>query len=115
MHVSGTYHDLLTFFPKLSVPTPAVYCGLTLLAAFRIFTCMRFHLLGCKHIQLDEPLFLRKVKETLDYGIDHASKCIEDLGDEVTKTIHICCGYPSYLVSHAHTHTYQIHYQVNEI
>ncbi|XP_038058304.1 5-methyltetrahydropteroyltriglutamate--homocysteine methyltransferase-like [Patiria miniata] len=52
---------------------------------------------GCRHIQLDEPLFVREVERCLDFGIDHASRCIEGLGNEVTKTIHLCCGYPNYL------------------
>ncbi|XP_033639156.1 5-methyltetrahydropteroyltriglutamate--homocysteine methyltransferase-like [Asterias rubens] len=51
---------------------------------------------GCKHIQLDEPVFMRDVTKCLDYGIEHASKCIDGLGNDVTKTIHLCCGYPQY-------------------
>ena len=54
---------------------------------------------GCKHIQLDEPVFMRDVTKCLDYGIEHASKCIDGLGNDVTKTIHLCCGYPQYYVS----------------
>ncbi|XP_022102489.1 uncharacterized protein LOC110985638 [Acanthaster planci] len=52
---------------------------------------------GCKYIQLDEPVFMREVKRSLDFGIDHASRCIEGLGNEVTKAIHLCCGYPNHL------------------
>jgi 5-methyltetrahydropteroyltriglutamate--homocysteine methyltransferase len=50
---------------------------------------------GCRHIQIDEPLFARKAAEALDYGIDNFNLCFDGLDDTVTKTIHICCGYPN--------------------
>ena len=34
---------------------------------------------GCKYIQIDEPLFARKPKEALDYGIDNLAKCFDGL------------------------------------
>ncbi|XP_071950431.1 5-methyltetrahydropteroyltriglutamate--homocysteine methyltransferase-like [Antedon mediterranea] len=52
---------------------------------------------GCKCIQIDEPLFARKPSQALEYGISHAALCFEDVGSDVTKIIHICCGYPQYL------------------
>ncbi|XP_030850694.1 uncharacterized protein LOC115918019 [Strongylocentrotus purpuratus] len=52
---------------------------------------------GCRHIQLDEPVMVRDPDVALDYGIDHASQCFDGVGTDVTKTVHLCCGYPLYL------------------
>ncbi|MBT6136591.1 MAG: cobalamin-independent methionine synthase II family protein [Rhodospirillaceae bacterium] len=52
---------------------------------------------GCRHIQVDEPLFARKPGETLAFGIDNLNLCFQGVGDGVTKTVHVCCGYPSRL------------------
>ncbi|XP_033103865.1 5-methyltetrahydropteroyltriglutamate--homocysteine methyltransferase-like [Anneissia japonica] len=52
---------------------------------------------GCKHIQIDEPLFARIPARAIDYGIRHAASCFQDVGSDVTKIIHICCGYPDRL------------------
>lgn len=52
---------------------------------------------GCRHVQVDEPLFARKPAETLAYGIDNLNRCFAGLGADVTKAVHICCGYPSHL------------------
>ncbi len=52
---------------------------------------------GCRHIQVDEPLFARKVEVALDYGFGNLSRCFDGIGDEVTRTVHICCGYPDRL------------------
>ncbi len=49
---------------------------------------------GCVHIQIDEPLFARKVPEALDYGFDHLEMCFEGAPDSVVRTVHMCCGYP---------------------
>jgi len=50
---------------------------------------------GCKYIQIDEPLFARKPKEALDYGINNLEKCFEGIEDkDIDKITHICCGYP---------------------
>ncbi len=53
---------------------------------------------GCKHIQLDEPLFAREPTKALDYGMDCAVKCFKDVGPDVAKYTHLCRGYPNYLV-----------------
>ncbi|XP_077866511.1 LOW QUALITY PROTEIN: 5-methyltetrahydropteroyltriglutamate--homocysteine methyltransferase-like [Saccoglossus kowalevskii] len=55
---------------------------------------------GCRHIQLDEPVFARLPDIALDYGIEHAARCFDGISLEVEKTIHICCGYPCYLDHH---------------
>ena len=50
---------------------------------------------GCKYIQVDEPLFARKPKEAIDYGIDNLAKCFDGLENtKIEKITHICCGYP---------------------
>lgn len=52
---------------------------------------------GCRHIQIDEPLFARKPREALDYGLAHIDRCWQGVPAHVTKVMHICCGYPNHL------------------
>ena len=53
---------------------------------------------GCKYIQVDEPLFARKPKNALSFGIENLEKCFEGINkDDVEKITHICCGYPDKL------------------
>ncbi|XP_035684785.1 5-methyltetrahydropteroyltriglutamate--homocysteine methyltransferase-like isoform X2 [Branchiostoma floridae] len=52
---------------------------------------------GCKYIQIDEPVMMRNPEIAEDYGIEHVTRCFEGLPLDVTKTVHACCGYPSYL------------------
>jgi 5-methyltetrahydropteroyltriglutamate--homocysteine methyltransferase len=52
---------------------------------------------GCKVIQVDEPLFARKPREALAYGLDHIERCWQGVPESVVKTLHICCGYPNRL------------------
>ena len=53
---------------------------------------------GCKYIQVDEPLFARKPKEAIEYGIINLEKCFYGIKNtEVEKITHICCGYPNKL------------------
>ena len=52
---------------------------------------------GCKYIQVDEPLFARKVEQALDYGIECLDRCFDGVPDEVTRVMHMCCGYPGHL------------------
>ncbi len=52
---------------------------------------------GCRHIQIDEPLFARKPDEALAYGIENLERCWHGVPAGVTKTAHMCCGYPNYL------------------
>ena len=50
---------------------------------------------GCQYIQVDEPLFARKPKEAINYGIDNLAKCFDGLENtKIEKITHICCGYP---------------------
>ena len=55
--------------------------------------------MGCKNIQIDEPLFARKPERALDWGIDLLDSIIKDI-DDIFFTVHICCGYPQYLDQH---------------
>ena len=53
---------------------------------------------GCKYIQVDEPLFARKPKEAIEYGIENLEKCFDSISNsDVEKITHICCGYPDKL------------------
>lgn len=52
---------------------------------------------GCKHIQVDEPLFARKPAETLAYGVDALERCFDGVPADVSRIVHMCCGYPNHL------------------
>lgn len=52
---------------------------------------------GCTVIQVDEPLFARKVEGALSYGIETLERCFAGIPDNVTRAMHMCCGYPNYL------------------
>ncbi len=52
---------------------------------------------GCRYIQVDEPLFVRQVDAALDYGIEALERCFDGIGDDVTRVMHMCCGYPGHL------------------
>lgn len=52
---------------------------------------------GCRYIQIDEPLFARKPEAALDYGLANIDRCWEGVPDDVTKVMHMCCGYPNAL------------------
>lgn len=52
---------------------------------------------GAKVIQIDEPLFARKVDDALAFGTETLARCFAGTPGEVTRAVHICCGYPNYL------------------
>ena len=52
---------------------------------------------GCRHIQIDEPIFARKPDQALAYGIDTLKRCFDGVPDSVTRVMHMCCGYPNHL------------------
>ncbi len=54
---------------------------------------------GCKYIQIDEPLFARKPKEAINFGIEHLERCFHGSDKNIEKITHICCGYPDKLDS----------------
>lgn len=49
---------------------------------------------GCLWIQIDEPIFARKVDLALDYGIESLERCFHNVPAQVNRSVHICCGYP---------------------
>ena len=52
---------------------------------------------GCKYIQIDEPIFARKPDEALTYGLGTLARCFEGVPEDVTRVVHMCCGYPNKL------------------
>merc|ERR1719219_51749 len=52
---------------------------------------------GCQYIQLDEPVMMRYTDKALAFGLDNLAKCFAGLPGDVTKVIHLCCGYPDKL------------------
>ena len=52
---------------------------------------------GCRHIQVDEPLFARLPDQALEFGIENLERCFHGVPDGVTRTMHMCCGYPDML------------------
>ncbi len=52
---------------------------------------------GCRHIQVDEPLFARMPDEALDFGFENLERCFHGVPGIVTRTVHMCCGYPDRL------------------
>jgi 5-methyltetrahydropteroyltriglutamate--homocysteine methyltransferase len=49
---------------------------------------------GCRVIQVDEPCFARYPDKALDYGFDLLESIFAGLPETVTRTVHMCCGYP---------------------
>ena len=54
---------------------------------------------GCIYIQVDEPVFDRKPNEALAYGFEDLERTYDGLPSEVTRVVHMCCGYPNSLDS----------------
>jgi len=52
---------------------------------------------GCQYIQVDEPLFARKVDDALDFGMEGLERCFHGVPKSVTRIVHMCCGYPDHL------------------
>ncbi|MDR3529650.1 MAG: hypothetical protein P4L90_03690 [Rhodopila sp.] len=47
---------------------------------------------GCKHIQIDEPLFTLSDEQEVDAAVDAINVAIEDLPDDIHVSMHICQG-----------------------
>ena len=47
-----------------------------------------------RHIQVDEPIFARKPKDALSFGIEALDRVFHGVLDNVVRTVHMCCGYP---------------------
>ena len=52
---------------------------------------------GCRYIQVDEPLFARKPKEAIAFGVENLERSFHGIPDEVVRVMHMCCGYPDQL------------------
>jgi 5-methyltetrahydropteroyltriglutamate--homocysteine methyltransferase len=70
--------------------------------AFDLATALNYEIralvdAGCKYIQVDEPLFVRKVDAALDYGTECLDRCFDGVPDDVTRVMHMCCGYPGHV------------------
>ena len=52
---------------------------------------------GCRHIQIDEPVFARRVPDALAFGFEHLERCFHGAPEGVVLTLHMCCGYPNRL------------------
>ncbi|NND03488.1 MAG: 5-methyltetrahydropteroyltriglutamate--homocysteine methyltransferase, partial [Acidimicrobiia bacterium] len=52
---------------------------------------------GCTQIQVDEPVMARYPQVATEWGIELLAEVFAGLPDEVTRTVHICCGYPDRL------------------
>ena len=52
---------------------------------------------GCKHIQVDEPVFARQPDNALDYGFENLERAFHGAPKDVIRTVHMCCGYPDRL------------------
>ncbi|MGI9494265.1 MAG: cobalamin-independent methionine synthase II family protein [Geminicoccaceae bacterium] len=52
---------------------------------------------GCPIIQVDEPVFARKLDQALTFGLEHLDRCFHKLPANVERVVHICCGYPDRL------------------
>ena len=52
---------------------------------------------GCQYIQIDEPLFVRKVDDALAFGIECLDRCFDGVPEDVTRVMHMCCGYPGHV------------------
>jgi len=53
---------------------------------------------GCKHVQVDEPCFVRQSKKALSWGIKMLERCFDGVdGERCERAMHMCCGYPRHL------------------
>ena len=52
---------------------------------------------GCRYIQVDEPLFARQVDDASSFGMEGIERCFYGVPRDVTKIMHMCCGYPDHL------------------
>ncbi|MDH3630565.1 MAG: cobalamin-independent methionine synthase II family protein [Gammaproteobacteria bacterium] len=52
---------------------------------------------GCQYIQVDEPLFVRKVDDALAFGTECLDRCFDGVPEHVTRVMHMCCGYPGHI------------------
>jgi 5-methyltetrahydropteroyltriglutamate--homocysteine methyltransferase len=95
---------------KITVPGPLsiidttanVYYRSERKLAFDLAAALNFEIralaaAGCQYIQIDEPLFVRKVDDALDFGVECLDRCFEGVPNHVTRVMHMCCGYPGHI------------------
>ena len=95
---------------KLTVPGPTTIMDTTAnlhyeddkALAFDLADALNFEIralaeAGCTFIQVDEPLFARNVERALAYGVECLERCFHGVPDNVTRVMHMCCGYPEHL------------------
>jgi 5-methyltetrahydropteroyltriglutamate--homocysteine methyltransferase len=49
---------------------------------------------GCPMVQVDEPVFARRVEDALAFGAEHLERCFHKVPPSTERIVHICCGYP---------------------
>jgi 5-methyltetrahydropteroyltriglutamate--homocysteine methyltransferase len=52
---------------------------------------------NCPVIQVDEPVFARKLDQALAFGLEHLDRCFHKVPSHIERVVHICCGYPDRL------------------
>ncbi|MGI9484562.1 MAG: cobalamin-independent methionine synthase II family protein [Geminicoccaceae bacterium] len=95
---------------KITVPGPTTIMDTTVddfyrnerQLAFDLADALNFEIralatAGCRYIQVDEPLFARNVERALDFGVECLNRCFDGVSDDVTRVMHMCCGYPGHL------------------
>lgn len=95
---------------KITIPGPITimdttandYYGNAKDQAFDLAAALNFEIralaeAGCRYIQVDEPLFARKPDAALEFGVEALERCFDGVGDDVTRVMHMCCGYPNHL------------------
>ena len=51
----------------------------------------------CRYIQIDVALFARQVDDASSFGMEGIERCFHGVPRDVTKIMHMCCGYPDHL------------------
>jgi 5-methyltetrahydropteroyltriglutamate--homocysteine methyltransferase len=52
---------------------------------------------GSPVIQVDEPVFARRVEDALAFGLEHLERCFHKVPPGTERVVHVCCGYPDRL------------------
>ena len=52
---------------------------------------------GCPVIQIDEPVFARRVEDAVAFGLEHLERCFHKVPPSTERVVHVCCGYPDRL------------------
>ena len=52
---------------------------------------------GCRHVQIDEPVFVRQLENAMDFGFENLDRAFHRCPAQVVRTVHMCCSYPDRL------------------